>query len=221
MAATLWSSIPATWQGCLASCRSSIDQIDVQLAQCVKDSIEVVPSLENIFAALEISPVDVSVVVIGQDPYPTPNHAIGLAFAVPSQTSPLPGSLRNIFKEVAADTGSTSTADASLGAWVEQGVLLLNTSLTTESGIRAAHSSWPWEPIVRTIIKHVVEVNPLVVGLLFGNHAKKFRELFDPNSIVSSTHPSPLSASRGFLGSKPFTRVNEILMRNGKSVIVW
>ena len=221
MAATLWSSIPATWQGCLASCRSSIDQIDVQLAQCVKDSIEVVPSLENIFAALEISPVDVSVVVIGQDPYPTPNHAIGLAFAVPSQTSPLPGSLRNIFKEVAADTGSTSTADASLGAWVEQGVLLLNTSLTTESGIRAAHSSWPWEPIVRTIIKHVVEVNPLVVGLLFGNHAKKFGELFDPNSIVISAHPSPLSASRGFLGSKPFTQVNEILMRNGKSVIVW
>ena len=193
----------------------------MQLAQCVKDSIEVVPSFENIFAALKISPSDVSVVVIGQDPYPTPSHAIGLAFAIPSQTKPLPGSLRNIFKEVAADTGSTSTADASLGAWVDQGVLLLNTSLTTESGIRAAHSSWPWEPVVRAIIAHVVEVNPLVVGLLFGNHAKKFRELFDPNSIVSSTHPSPLSASRGFLGSMPFTRVNEILMRNGKSVIVW
>jgi uracil-DNA glycosylase len=141
----------------IASCRSSIDQIDVQLAQCVKDSIEVVPSLENIFAALEISPVDVSVVVIGQDPYPTPSHAIGLAFAVPSQTKPLPGSLRNIFKEVAADTGSTSTADASLGAWVDQGVLLLNTSLTTESGIRAAHSSWPWEPIVRAIINMLLK----------------------------------------------------------------
>ena len=179
------------------------------------------PSFENIFAALKISPSDVSVVVIGQDPYPTPSHAIGLAFAVPSQTSPLPGSLRNIFKEVATDTGSTSTADASLGAWVAQGVLLLNTSLTTESGIRAAHSSWPWEPVVRAIIAHVVEVNPLVVGLLFGNHAKKFGELFDSNSIVSSAHPSPLSASRGFLGSKPFTRVNEVLTRNGKSVIVW
>ena len=221
MAATLWSSIPASWQGCLASCRSSIDQIDVQLAQCIKDSIEVVPSFENIFAALNISPVDVSVIVIGQDPYPTPSHAIGLAFAVPSQTKPLPGSLRNIFKEVAADTGSTSTADASLGAWVAQGVLLLNTSLTTETGIRAAHSSWRWEPVVRAIIANVVEVNPLVVGLLLGNHAKKFGELFESNSIVSSTHPSPLSASRGFLGSKPFTRVNEILMRNGKSVIVW
>jgi uracil-DNA glycosylase len=221
MAATLWSSIPASWQGCLASCRSSIDQIDVQLAQCAKDSIEVVPSFENIFAALKISPDDISVVVIGQDPYPTPSHAIGLAFAVPSQTKPLPGSLRNIFKEVAADTGSTSTADASLGAWVEQGVLLLNTSLTTESGIRAAHATWPWEPVVRAIIAHVVEVNPLVVGLLLGNHAKKFGELFDPKSIVSAAHPSPLSASRGFLSSKPFTQVNEILMRNGKSVIDW
>ena len=221
MAATLWSSIPASWQGCLASRRSSIDQIDVQLIQCAKDAIEVVPSFENIFAALKISPDDVSVVVIGQDPYPTSSHAIGLAFAVPSQTNPLPGSLRNIFNEVAADTGSISTADASLGTWVEQGVLLLNTSLTTESGIRAAHSSWPWETVIRAIIAHVVEVNPLVVGLLFGNHAKKFGDMFDLNSIVSSAHPSPLSASRGFLGSKPFTRVNEILMRNGKSVIVW
>ena len=111
--------------------------------------------------------------------------------------------------------------DHSSTALPEQGVLLLNTSLTTESGIRAAHSSWPWEPVVRAIIAHVVEVNPLVVGLLLGNHAKKFGELFDSKSIVSSAHPSPLSASRGFLGSKPFTRVNEILMRNGKSVIVW
>lgn len=221
MAATLWSSIPASWQGCLASCRSSIDQIDAQLTQCVKDSIEVVPSFENIFAALKISPSDVSVVVIGQDPYPTPSHAMGLAFAVPGHTKSLPGSLRNIFKEVATDTGSLATADASLSTWVDQGVLLLNTSLTTESGIRAAHSSWPWEPVIRAVITHVVEVNPQVVGLLFGNHAKKFEELFDPNSIVSSAHPSPLSASRGFLGSKPFTRVNEILMRNGKSGIVW
>ena len=221
MAATLWSFIPASWQGCLASCRSSIDQIDERLRQCVKESIEVVPSFENIFAALEISPSDVSVVVIGQDPYPAPSHAIGLAFAVPSQTQPLPGSLRNIFKEIAADTGSPATADAALGNWVDQGVLLLNTSLTTESGIRAAHSSWPWDPVVRAIIMHVVEVNPQVVGLLFGNHAKKYQELFDPQSIVSTAHPSPLSASRGFLGSKPFTRVNRILTRSGKSVIEW
>jgi uracil-DNA glycosylase len=221
MAATLWSSIPASWQGCLASCRSSIDQIDVQLVQCDKDSIDIVPSFENIFAALKTSPSDVTVVVIGQDPYPTPSHAIGLAFAVPSHTNPMPGSLRNIFKEVATDTGSSTTADASLSNWVDQGVLLLNTSLTTESGIRAAHSSWPWELVIRTIIAHVVEVNPKVVGLLFGNHAKKFEDLFDPNSIVTSAHPSPLSASRGFLGSKPFTRVNEILVTTGKSGIVW
>jgi uracil-DNA glycosylase len=221
MAATLWSSIPASWQGCLASCRSSIDQIDVQLVQCDKDSIDIVPSFKNIFAALKTSPSDVTVVVIGQDPYPTPSHAIGLAFAVPSHTNPMPGSLRNIFKEVATDTGSSTTADASLSKWVDQGVLLLNTSLTTESGIRAAHSSWPWELVIRTIIAHVVEVNPKVVGLLFGNHAKEFEDLFDPNSIVTSAHPSPLSASRGFLGSKPFTRVNEILVTTGKSGIVW
>ena len=221
MAANLWSSIPASWQGCLASSRSAIDQIEVLLSQCAEDSVEVVPSFENIFAALRTSPSDVRVVVIGQDPYPTPSHAIGLAFAVPSQTSPLPGSLRNIFKEVDADTGSTANPDASLSHWVDQGVLLLNTSLTTEAGKRAAHSSWPWDPIIHAIIGHVVDVDPHVVGLLFGKHAQKFGELFDQNSIVSSAHPSPLSASRGFFGSKPFSRCNQLLQANGKAPIQW
>lgn len=221
MTATLWSLIPASWQGCLLDCKSEIDEIDRLLSLEVSSGKLVVPKQCMIFAALAMLPSEVSVVVIGQDPYPTPNHAIGLAFAVPDDTQPLPGSLRNIFKEVLVDTGSPSQAQPSLGTWVDQGVLLLNTSLTTESGIRAAHSTWPWVSIVRTIIKHVVEVNPHVVGMLLGNHAKSFEELFEPASIVRSAHPSPLSANRGFLGSKPFTRVNDILLSNGRQEINW
>lgn len=221
MTANLWSSVPVAWQGALSSCEPELEQIGRLLTQNEHAGLKVVPEVTDIFAALAMSPSDVSVVVIGQDPYPTPSHAIGLAFAVPNETKPLPGSLRNIFKEVASDTGLESATGAALEKWVQQGVLLLNTSLTTNSGLRAAHSSWPWEPIVRAMIEHVVQMNPKVVGLLLGNHAKQFADFFDPDSIVFSAHPSPLSASRGFLGSKPFTRVNKILASLSRPEIIW
>lgn len=221
MTANLWSSIPTSWQEGLSSCKPELDQIELLLSQAQQLGLQVVPEKDNLFAALAIPPNEVSVVLLGQDPYPTLGHAIGLAFAVPAKTHPLPGSLRNIFKEVEADTGVSSTTDTSLVGWVEQGVLPLNTSLTTVSGVRAAHAQWPWEPIVRAIIEHVVHVNPKVVGLLLGNHAKGFASLFSPESIVFAAHPSPLSANRGFLGSKPFTRVNSILVANSKTEIIW
>lgn len=221
MAGNLWNSIPVAWQEGLVSCKSELEQIELLLTEDEQAGLEIVPEVSKIFSALAMFPKDVSVVVIGQDPYPSPSHAIGLAFAVPNETEPLPGSLRNIFKEVEADTGLKSATGASLENWVEQGVLLLNTSLTTNSGVRAAHSSWPWESIVRALIEQVVQVNPKVVGLLLGNHAKQFAGYFDPDSTVISAHPSPLSASRGFLGSKPFTRVNAILASNSRSEIIW
>jgi uracil-DNA glycosylase len=221
MKANLWSSIPVAWQEGLSSCKPELEQIEDLLAQNEESGLVVVPEISKIFAALAVSPRDVSVVVIGQDPYPEPSHAIGLAFAVSKGIDPLPGSLRNIFKEVATDTGVKSETDVSLDDWVNQGALLLNTSLTTNAGLRGAHSSWPWEPIVRATIGHVVQMNPKVVGLLFGNHAKRFADHFDRDSIVTSAHPSPLSANRGFLGSKPFTRVNAILAANGRSEIIW
>ena len=221
MSADLWSSIPATWQDGLSTIKPELDQIDHLLAQDLNSGLQVVPEIGKLFAALSLPPSDVSVVLLGQEPYPTPSHAIGLAFAVPEGTKPIPGSLRNMLKEVASDTGKASTTDSSLSGWVDQGVLLLNTSLTTTSGVRAAHVSWPWEPIVRAIIERVVHVNPKVVGLLLGNHAKGFASLFSPESIVFAAHPSPLSANRGFLGSKPFTRVNSILVANSKTEIIW
>jgi uracil-DNA glycosylase len=221
MSANLWSSIPVTWRVGLSSIKPDIDHIDRLLAQEIHSGLQVVPELDKLFAALKLQPSDVSVVLLGQDPYPTPSHAIGLAFAVPPETKPIPGSLRNIFKEVETDTGKASTADASLSRWVDQGVLLLNTSLTTTSGARAAHVAWPWEQVVRAIIDLVVISNPKVVGLLLGNHAKRFADHFAPESIVLAAHPSPLSAHRGFIGAKPFTRVNAILKANHKTEITW
>jgi uracil-DNA glycosylase len=221
MPANLWSSIPATWQDVLSSVKPELDQIDHLLAQDLNSGLQVVPEIGKLFAALSLPPSDVTVVLLGQDPYPTPSHALGLAFAVPEGTKPIPGSLRNMLKEAASDTGSPSTVDTSLSGWVDQGVLLLNTSLTTTSGVRAAHVSWPWERVVRAIIDRVVVANPNVVGLLLGNHAKRFAEHFAPESIVLAAHPSPLSAHRGFIGAKPFTRVNAILKANHKTEITW
>lgn len=221
MAATLWNAIPASWQNCLESCRSEIAQLDQAISECENSGNQIVPTRAKIFAALEVPPSDVAVVMIGQDPYPGVGHAIGLAFAVPANTTPFPGSLRNLFKEIQSDTGKPSTSDASLSSWVSQGVLLLNTSLTTEIGERGAHASWPWGKVVRTVIAQVRKENPKVVGLLLGNHARSFANEFSPDSIVEASHPSPLSANRGFFGSKPFTRVNEILLTNDKSVISW
>jgi uracil-DNA glycosylase len=191
------------------------------LEESIQSGNHFVPAIENVFAVLAVAPSDVSVVILGQDPYPTPSHAIGLAFAVPAGTQPLPGSLRNIFKEIETDTGQSTKAECSLKAWVDQGVLLLNTSLTTETGVRAGHSTWPWDHVIQTLLKQVIEMNPKVAAILWGNHAKQFASLFDSESIVESAHPSPLSASRGFLGSKPFSRVNSILAANQKSVINW
>jgi len=221
MTATLWDSVPNTWQDCLSQCRSDIDEISNLLEKANQSGNHVVPDIENIFASLAVAPEDVSVVILGQDPYPTPSHAIGLAFAVPTGTQPLPGSLRNIFKEIETDIGKSALADCSLKAWVDQGVLLINTSLTTETGVRAGHSMWPWNHVIQALLKHVVEMNPKVAAILWGNHAKQFAALFDPDSIVESAHPSPLSASRGFLGSKPFSRINSILAANRKPVINW
>jgi uracil-DNA glycosylase len=221
MSANLWSSIPATWQDGLSSIKPELDQIDHLLAQELNSGLQVVPEIGKMFAALTLPLSEVSVVLLGQDPYPTPSHAIGLAFAVSSGTKPIPGSLRNMFKEVASDTGKASTADSSLSSWMDQGVLLLNTSLTTTSGVRAAHVAWPWERVVRAIIDRVVLANPKVIGLLLGNHAKRFAEHFATESIVDAAHPSPLSANRGFIGSKPFTRVNAILKANHKTEITW
>ena len=221
MSASLWDQVPQPWREPLASVREAVANLDDLISSEIASGFEVVPNYESIFASLEVDPKNVRLVILGQDPYPNIKHAIGLAFATPTDTKPLPGSLRNIFKEIASDTGANSQADESLKSWIAQGVLLLNTALTTRHGQSGAHANWTWSLVTDQILQTVTSNNPKVVALLWGKSAQEYAHLFQPQLAISSAHPSPLSASRGFLGSKPFTKANDLLLAQGGKPIAW
>ncbi|MFI5011716.1 MAG: uracil-DNA glycosylase [Hyphomicrobiales bacterium] len=184
----------------------------------------VLPAPQDAFNALRLTPLHrVRVVILGQDPYPTPGHAHGLAFSVRAGVKPLPASLRNIFNELRADLGLDPPAAGDLSQWAEHGVLLLNTALTVEAGKAGAHMKWPWREMTREAIAAVSRERSRVVFLLWGRKAQTYASLIDATRhlIVAAEHPSPLSAYRGFLGSKPFSRVNAWLAAHGEDGIPW
>jgi uracil-DNA glycosylase len=179
------------------------------------------PGPERLFAALEATrPEDTRVVILGQDPYPTPGHANGLAFSVTPDT-PLPRSLKNIFAEMRDDLGA-APATGDLSHWARQGVLLLNTSLSVPPGQAGAHANWGWQDLARQAVGEAQQHHPLAF-LLWGNHAQKaLSGLPRPEDLViASAHPSPLSARRGFFGSRPFSRINAWLSTQGRPPIDW
>ena len=221
MSASLWDQVPQPWREPLASVREAVANLDDLISSEIASGFEVVPNYESIFASLEVDPNNVRLVILGQDPYPNIKHAIGLAFATPTDTKPLPGSLRNIFKEIASDAGANSQADESLKSWIAQGVLLLNTALTTRHGQSGAHANWPWSLVTDQILQTVTSNIPKVVALLWGKSAQEYAHLFQPQLAISSAHPSPLTASRGFLGSKPLTKANDLLLAQGGKPIAW
>lgn len=185
----------------------------------------VAPAPERVFAALALTPLDrVRVVVLGQDPYPTPGHANGLAFSYVGPP-PLPRSLVNIYKERAEDMGVPAPADGDLTRWARQGVLLLNTALTVREGASKAgsHLSLGWAAVTDAVIAAVSKGRTHVVFLLWGNPAQTKRPLIDESRhlVITSAHPSPLSARRGFFGSKPFSRANAWLEAKGEQAIDW
>lgn len=179
------------------------------------------PGADNVFAALQAtSPAETRVVILGQDPYPTPGHANGLAFSVTAET-PLPRSLRNIFAELQDDVGATPpTGD--LSGWARQGVLLLNSALSVLPGQAGVHAKWGWHHLARQAVAAAQDHGPLAF-LLWGNHAQKtLADLARPQDLVIATaHPSPLSARRGFFGSRPFSRINDWLVDQGRQPIDW
>ncbi len=215
----LWTLIPPAWQSPLTPVRPKIEGIAQQMARDPK--AEIVPQNENIFRALQLSPNEVRVVIVGQDPYPNPTYACGLSFSVPRGTTPLPGSLRNILTEVVSDTGSTQIVDGDLSPWVEQGVMLLNRTLTAAAFESGSHQNWGWNEVTDRIIDVVVQSNPNVVGILWGKKAQELNNKFDDKHVISGVHPSPLSAQRGFFGSAPFSQVNRILQHDGYTPIRW
>lgn len=186
--------------------------------------ITVLPAKNNIFNAFKQTPFDqVRVVILGQDPYPNAEHAMGLSFSVPSNTKPLPPSLRNIFKELTDDIGVHSN-NPDLTRWAEQGVLLLNTSLTVIAGKPGSHSDIGWQLLAKDVIQAVSSHHTGIVFILWGNHARtkaSYIENSDAHLVLQSAHPSPLSAHNGFFGSKPFSKCNQFFASNHATLIEW
>lgn len=183
----------------------------------------VYPKKEDIFKAFDLCKYDeLKVVILGQDPYHNPDQAQGLAFSTPKNIKN-PPSMVNILKEIHDDIGSSSCDDGDLTSWAKQGVLLINAVLTVEENQPNSHKNKGWEIFSDTIIKHISEKKEGIVFLLWGAPAIKKSKLIDPNKhhILTAPHPSPLSAYRGFFGSKHFSQTNELLNKMGKKEIQW
>lgn len=179
------------------------------------------PAGERVFAALAMPFDHVRVLLVGQDPYPTPGHAIGLAFAAAPGVRPLPRSLDNVLTEYASDLGLPRPSDGDLTPWVEQGVLLLNRVLTVELGRPGSHRGRGWEEVTDAIVDALVARGAPLVALLWGNDARALAPRLGDVPRIESVHPSPLSASRGFFGSRPFSRADAALVTQGAAPVDW
>ena len=215
----LSSLVPDHWKELLQDYNSQIDELGTKLQKQADQGERILPDKKHLFRALELKPEQVKVIIVGQDPYPNISDAIGLSFAVPPRKTGLPGSLLNIQKEIMTDIGSTTTADGDLTKWASQGVMLLNRVLTVTAGESGSHSKLGWQEITEKIVAHCANLG--AVGLLWGSSARELAHLFSEDCLVEGVHPSPLSAHRGFLGSKPFSRVNQLLENKGKTPIIW
>jgi uracil-DNA glycosylase len=210
----LFDQLHPDWQKTLTEYRPLVTKIDSLI-----DKNDVTPAYETIFAAYQLPPSQVKVAIFGQDPYPTPGYAHGLAFSVSSSTQPLPASLRNIFKELESDCGVKAGSNGDLHRWSNQGVFLLNQVLTTKPKQSLAHEDFGWQEFTQATAKVVGESG--AIGIFWGSKAQKFTQYFHPALSISSPHPSPLSAYRGFFGSAPFSRTNAMLRAQGKNEINW
>lgn len=179
------------------------------------------PAGPNVLRAFR-APLDaVKVLIVGQDPYPTPGHAIGLSFAVDAHVRPLPRSLANIYRELSADLGAPAPAHGDLAGWSEEGVLLLNRVLTVAPGSPASHRGKGWEAVTDAAIRALAARQRPLVAILWGRDAQTLRPLLGDVPVLASVHPSPLSASGGFFGSRPFSRANELLAAQGADPVDW
>ena len=206
----LTSLVPPAWREIVDL--KSVAQIGANLGP------NFLPSSKLIFKSLEVDPDDVKVVIVGQDPYPNSQHAMGLAFSVPAEVGVLPASLNNIYKELEADLGIIRE-NGDLSGWLEQGVLLLNMSLTVLPNETGSHSKIGWQVITQEIISDVAKRG--AVAVLWGREAQLMSKYFAIEDQFIAPHPSPLSVYRGFYGSKPFSKVNRRLIEKGLMPIKW
>ena len=211
----------ADWAQALAPVEERVTAMGVFLREQLALGRPYLPEGDRIFAAFRRPLAEVRVLIVGQDPYPTIGHPIGLSFAVERHVRPLPASLRNIYTELASDLGVTPPEHGDLTAWSERGVMLLNRSLTVRPGAPASHAGKGWEDVTACAISALVARGGPLVAVLWGRHAQSLKPVLGQVPYVESVHPSPLSAHRGFFGSRPFSRVNELLVAQGGVPMDW
>lgn len=209
------------WAEALAPVDDRIGRMGAFLREELAAGRSYLPAGDHVFRAFRRPLADVRVLVVGQDPYPTPGHPIGLSFAVEGHVRPVPRSLANIYRELATDVGVTPPAHGDLTAWSERGVMLLNRVLTVRPGESASHRGRGWEEVTECAIRALSRRGGPCAAILWGRDAQSLKPLLAPIPWVESVHPSPLSASRGFFGSRPFSRVNRLLADQGGAELDW
>lgn len=219
--ADLTTLVAPDWAEALEPVQDSITAAGEFLRAEIAAGHSYLPAGPNILRAFREPMANVRVLIVGQDPYPTPGHPIGLSFSVDAHVRPLPPSLVNIFRELQDDLGIAPSPHGDLSAWAAQGVLLLNRVLTVRAGAPASHRGRGWEKVTEQAIRALVDRGGPLVAVLWGRDAQTLKPLLGDVPFIESAHPSPLSASRGFFGSRPFSRVNALLAELGAAPINW
>lgn len=213
--------IAEDWAEALAPVQQQLNEIARFLDEDREAGHTVLPARDRILAAFGQPLAEVRVLIVGQDPYPTPGHPIGLSFAVAPDVRPIPRSLSNMYRELHDDLGITPASHGDLTRWTEHGVLLLNRVLTVRAGDAGSHRRKGWEAVTDCAIRALAERAGPLVAILWGNDARKLAPMLAGVPLIESAHPSPLSASRGFFGSKPFSRANDALVAQGADAVNW
>lgn len=209
------------WADALAPVADRVTAMGAFLRQEMAAGRSYLPAGENVLRAFTRPLADVRVLVVGQDPYPTPGHAVGLSFSVARDVRPIPRSLQNIYAELSADLGIPPAEHGDLSAWFERGVLLLNRCLTVRPGAPTSHRGEGWEEVTDRAIEALVERGGPLVAILWGRDAQGLTPRLGQVPVIASAHPSPLSARSGFFGSRPFSRANAALTAQGADPIDW
>lgn len=209
------------WAAALAPVEDRIAAMGRFLREEIAAGRGYLPEGDHVLRAFQRPLADVRVLVVGQDPYPTPGHPIGLSFAVAPDVRPVPRSLANIYAELRSDLGIAPVPHGDLTAWADQGVMLLNRVLTVAPGQAASHRGRGWEEVTERAIHVLAARGGPCAAILWGRDAQSLKPMLGPIPWVESAHPSPLSASRGFFGSRPFSRVDRLLEEQGGSPVDW
>jgi uracil-DNA glycosylase len=209
------------WAEALAPVAGTVAELGDFLRAEVASGAGYLPAGPHVLRAFERPFADVRVLIVGQDPYPTPGHPIGLSFAVDRHVRPVPRSLQNIYAELHSDLGLPAPAHGDLTAWADHGVLLLNRVLTVRPGEPGSHRGKGWESVTEAAIRALVARDTPLVAILWGKDAASLVPMLGDTPVITSAHPSPLSARRGFFGSRPFSRANEMLESLGAEPVDW